>query len=69
METYTSYIVKRSDGAMVNVHFEPVKTIRSALRFYNEEDFQTFINGYYKPENPEDYYLQAIKTTYEEVTE
>jgi hypothetical protein len=67
METYTSFVVKRTDGAMVNIRYEPVKTIRSALRFNNEEDFQTFITGYYKPDNPEEYYLQPIKTSYEEI--
>ncbi|RCW44253.1 hypothetical protein [Paenibacillus prosopidis] len=67
METYMSYVVKHKDGYMVNVHFKSVESIKFALRFNHVEDFKNFMIGHYKPENPEDYYLQPIKTTYEEV--
>lgn len=68
MESHLSNIVKRhSDGAMVTLRLELAKDIKSALRFNKEEDYQTFINGHYGPEDPADYYLQPIKVTYEEV--
>lgn len=68
MESHTTAIVKRhSDGAMVDVHLQPVKTMKSALRFNYAEDYEKFINGFYGPDNPDDYYLQPIKITYEEV--
>jgi hypothetical protein len=70
MEIHFSNIVKRfSDGSMVNVRLERVESIKSALRFNHTEDFVRFINGHYGPENPEDYYLRAIRITYEEVNE
>lgn len=68
METHTSNIVKRrSDGAIVNLHLQPAKDIRSALRFSRIEDYETFIYGHYGPEDPEDYYLQPIEIFYREV--
>lgn len=68
METHTTNIVKRhSDGAMVNVRFEPVENIKSALRFNRTEDFVNMINGHHRPSDPADYYLQPVKITYEEV--
>lgn len=69
METHISYVVKHIDGYMVNVRFQSVESIRFALRFNHVEDFNNFMIGHYKPDNPEKYYLQPIKTTYEEVTE
>jgi hypothetical protein len=70
METHFSNIVKRrSDGMMVTLRLEIAKDIKSALRFNREEDYETFINGHYGPSNVEDYYLQPIKITYEEVQE
>lgn len=68
MESHTSNIVKRrSDGVIVNVRLQPAKDIKSALRFNHDEDFEIFINGHYGPDDPEDYYLQPIRVTYEEV--
>jgi len=67
MEVHTTHIVKRKDGAMVDIHLNPVRSIKSALRFHNIEDYEKFIHGYYGPDNPADYYLQPIKITYEEV--
>lgn len=69
METYRSYVVKHKDGYMVNIHFEPVKSIRYAFRFNHVEDFNNFMIGYYKPESPEDYFLQEIETSYKEVNQ
>jgi hypothetical protein len=70
METHISNIVKRhSDGAMVTLRLEPAKDMRSAARFKNKEDYETFIKGHYGPDDPTDYYLQPIKITYEEATE
>jgi hypothetical protein len=68
MESHFSSIVKRrSDGVMVTLRLEIAKDIKSALRFNRVEDYETFINGHYGPEDPTDYYLQPIKVTYEEV--
>ena len=68
MESHHSNIVKRrSDGVIVNIHLQPAKDIRSALRFKHQEDYETFIYGHYGPEDTEDYYLQPITITYEEV--
>lgn len=69
METYNSFLVKHIDGYMVNIRYEPVKTIRSALRFNTVEEFQVFINGHYKPDKPEEYSLYPIEIQYKEVTE
>ena len=67
MEIVYSNIVKRWDGAMVNIRYEPVTSIRMALRFNVPEDFEVLMNGHHKPKEPSDYYLQPIKITYEEV--
>lgn len=70
METHFSNIVKRrSDGEMITLRLEIAKDIRSALRFNHVEDYQTFINGRYGPDDPLDYYLQTIRIMYEEVHE
>lgn len=70
MEIHFSNIVKRrSDGAMITIRLEIAKDIRSALRFNHVVDYQTFINGVHGPDDPLDYYLQAIRIMYEEVNE
>lgn len=68
MESHSASIVKRrSDGAMITLRLEIAKDIRAALRFNHVEDYETFINGHYGPEDPTDYYLQPILITYQEV--
>lgn len=67
METVHAYAVRHKDGAYVNIRWEPVKSIKYALRAGNPEDLNTILNGHYKPEHPEDYYLQPIEISYKEV--
>lgn len=66
METFTRYIVKRKDGAYINLRWESVKSLRAAARFENPEDFERFLTGYYAPADPSQYYLQAITIIYQE---
>lgn len=66
MENVTKVIVKRSDGAFVDLHYQPVTSIRKAARFNTIEDYNTFLTGHYAPKNPEDYKPQLISITYEE---
>lgn len=67
METVERWVLKRSDGALMNWKYEPVKNIRAAARFDGPELFEQLMNGHHKPINPSDYYIQPIKITYEEV--
>ena len=66
METALRIIVKRNDGVYVNLHYEPVKTLRTAARFTCMEDYNTFLTGHYAPKNPEIYSPQFLRITYEE---
>lgn len=67
METVECWVLKRHDGIPVNWKFEPVKSLRSAARFYETELFEQLMSGHHKPNNPDDYYISPIKITYEEV--
>lgn len=67
MEIYNHIIIKRVDGVPVNLHYEPVKSLRSAGRWNTIEDYEAFISGYYKPADAALYRPQLIKITYEEV--
>jgi len=67
MEVVYKHVLKRKDGTLVNLHYEPVKSISKAQRV-DEELFKTLMNGHYKPHNPDDFYMQPIRITYEEVT-
>jgi hypothetical protein len=68
MEVVRRHILKRVDGVPVNVRFEPVHSISRALRV-DKELFDTLMNGHFKPDRPEDYYMQEIEISYKEVTE
>jgi hypothetical protein len=61
--------MKHIDGHPVNLRYEPAKSLSSAARFMDIEDYRTFINGYYKPPDASKYMPQKIRITYEEVTE
>lgn len=69
METITKVIVKRIDGAFVDLHYQPVTSIRKAARFNSIEDYNTFLTGHYAPKNPNDFKPQVIQITYQEVEE
>lgn len=66
MEVVRRHILKRVDGVPVNVRFEPVHSISRALRV-DKELFYTLMNGHFKPDRPEDYYMQEIEISYREV--
>lgn len=68
MEIVRRHIVKHIDGYPVNFRLEPVKSIREAFRV-NEETFHIRMTGHFKPDNPEDYYMQEIEISYREVAE
>lgn len=68
METVRRYILKHVDGYPVNIRFERVKTIRAALRL-DDDLFRQLMTGHYKPDNPDNYYMQEIEVTYREVEE
>ncbi|MDQ0062341.1 hypothetical protein [Paenibacillus harenae] len=69
METAQFYIMKHLNGTPVNYRYEPAKSIRSAARFNDKDHFDAWINGHYKPKNPEDYVVKLVRATYEEVAE
>lgn len=69
MEVKRRIIMKRVDGVPVNLHYEPVKSISAAARFHDIDEYNNFINGYYRPANAEMYKPQAIQITYEELEE
>lgn len=66
METFTRYIIKRTDGAYINLRWDPVKSIRAAARFETVEDFERFLNSFYAPADPSIYYAQPITIIYQE---
>ena len=66
MEIVQSYAVRRKDGAYVNIHWEPVKSVVYALRDRSPEALNSILHGHYRPSNPQDYYLQPITITYQE---
>jgi len=66
MEIVKKFVIRRADGAYVDIKFERVKTIRQAARFSTIEEYDKFMNGYYRPADPDKYYPQAITVTYEE---
>lgn len=68
-ESKIRVVIRRTDGVYVNIKYEPVKDLSRAARFMDIEDYETFINGYYKPPDASQYMAQKIKITYEEVTE
>jgi hypothetical protein len=69
MEMVRKIILKRVDGAYCDVWFKPVKSIRAAARFNDMDEYNSFLTGHYRPNNPELYKPQYIKVTYEEVDE
>lgn len=66
-ETKTRIIMKRVDGVPVNLHYEPVRSLSAAARFNDIDEYNAFINGYYKPSDDSMYKPQTIRITYEEV--
>lgn len=64
MEIVQRHVLRRKDGAYMNIWFEPVKSFSRAVRL-DEDGFHTLMTGRFKPDNPEDYYLQPIQITYE----
>lgn len=66
MEIVKRFVIRRADGAYVDIKFDTVKTMRQAARFGTIEEYNTFMNGYYRPADPDKYYPQPITVTYEE---
>jgi len=66
MEVKRRIIMKRIDGVPVNLHYSPVESLSAAARFKNIEEYNNFINGYYKPSDASQYKPQKIRITYEE---
>lgn len=69
MESKVRYALRRIDGVYVNIKYEPVRDLSRAARFVDIEDYEQFINGYYKPPDASQYVPQKIRISYEEVTE
>jgi hypothetical protein len=69
MENVTKVIVKRIDGVYVDLHYQPVKSLRTAARFNTIEEYNTFLTGHFAPKNPDDYKPQLISITYQELIE
>ena len=69
MEIKHRIIMKHIDGHPVNVRYEPAKSLSSAVRFMDIEEYEAFINGYYKPPDASQYMPQKIRITYEEESE
>lgn len=66
METVHRIIMKHIDGYPVNLRYEPVQSLARANWFHTIEDYETFINGYYKPPDASKYVPQVIEITYRE---
>lgn len=69
MEIKERIVIRRLDGIYVNLKYEPVKDLSRAARFMDVEEYEHFINGYYKPPDKSMYKPQKIRIQYEEVTE
>jgi hypothetical protein len=69
MESKIRIALRRTDGAYVNLHYEPVKSLSRAARFTDIEEYRAFLSGYYKPPDAALYVPQFFKITYEEVSE
>ena len=65
METKQRIIITRVDGVPVNLRFEPVKSLSQAARFHDIDEYESFMNGYYKPDKPELYKPGKLRITYE----
>ena len=62
-------VMRRTDGVYVNIKYEPVEDLSRAARFMDMEEYEHFINGYYKPPDKSMYMPQKIRIQYEEVKE
>lgn len=69
MEIKRRYIIMRIDGVPVNLKYEPVKSLSSAARFGDLDEYNAFITGFYKPIDASQYKPQEIEIIYREVTE
>lgn len=69
MEIKHRIIMKHIDGHPVTIRYEPAKSLSSAVRFMDIEEYNNFITGYYKPPDASVYKPQRIRITYEEVIE
>ncbi|MFD0673958.1 hypothetical protein [Cohnella sp. GCM10027633] len=65
MEIKRRIIIKHIDGTPVNLRYEPVRSLSTAARFNDIEEYNAFITGYYKPLDATQYKPQPIKITYE----
>lgn len=68
MEIKHRIIMKHIDGYPVNIRYEPVDSLSKAARFPTIEDYERFINGYYKPPDASQYVPQVIEISYREVS-
>lgn len=73
METKTRYVLKHESGRYLSWspdEFPLTKKLSRARRFHSTEDIGLFLRvSDYAPDKPEEYEIQAIKITYEEVNE
>lgn len=75
MERYHRYYIRHKEGQYVKVEWDgatgviwyPAKGIKDGISFLSEEDANNYFSGYYKPKHPEDYYIQTVEITYQEV--
>ena len=68
-ESKIRVVIRRTDGVYVNLKYEPVKDLSRAARFMDIDEYEHFINGYYKPPDKSMYKPQKIRIQYEEVME
>ncbi|WP_221469330.1 hypothetical protein [Cohnella nanjingensis] len=64
-EVKQAFIIMRIDGVPVNVRYEPASSVSAAARFYTIADYETFINGFYKPPDVAMYKPVKVTITYE----
>lgn len=67
MEIKRRIIMKHISGVPVNNRYEPVESLSRAARFPTIEDYQRFIEGYYKPVDASQFVPVEIEISYREV--
>lgn len=65
MESVIRYVAKHIDGYFLTIRCEPTDSLRSAARFANKEDLDTFMKGMYGPVDPLNFTYVEMKVTYE----
>jgi hypothetical protein len=62
METKERFIIQRNDGALINLHYQPVKSLFTAARFNSEEEGYHFLrDSHFKTDEPELYRVIPVE--------